>query len=165
MAPDLNSLPPSPYNPRHSGSISSRRVADSMPPPSIPLSPSLSAREAVPAMPAGDNTGVGVGPGKLPKHFLFARIWMTEALHHRRPNPSSSSPHSCRPSYATGKRARSCSQSSDTRTFFAAPTVCLRRIYNIISFDWLTRCCGSFRQPHDIRSQPSYSVPAPPVFL
>lgn len=71
MAPDLNSLPPSPYSPRRIASISSRRAGDSMPPPPAPnsppaQSPTILSREPLASMtPGGDNTGVGVGPGKI----------------------------------------------------------------------------------------------------
>ena len=67
MAPDLNSLPPSPYSPRRTTSSASRRAAENMGPPPAPLSPhlnhspSLSSRDFPTSM---DNTGVGVGPGK-----------------------------------------------------------------------------------------------------
>ncbi|KAF4634904.1 hypothetical protein G7Y89_g3185 [Cudoniella acicularis] len=86
MAPDLNSVPPSPRplasSPRLTSRTASRRASQQMAPPSIPTSPSLnilpSNQSAVnhispplasPSMPTtvmvGDNTGVGVGPGPL----------------------------------------------------------------------------------------------------
>ncbi|KAH6678498.1 hypothetical protein B0J14DRAFT_505895 [Halenospora varia] len=91
MAPDLNSVPPSPRplasSPRLSSRTASRRASQQMGPPAVPTSPSLnilpSNQNAVnhispplasPSMPAatataggnvGDNTGVGVGPGPL----------------------------------------------------------------------------------------------------
>lgn len=65
MAPDLNSLPPSPYSPRHTSSTSSRRAGDNMPPPPAPItnSPTIVSREPFANMTSGDNTGVGIGPG------------------------------------------------------------------------------------------------------
>ena len=89
MAPDLNSVPPSPRplasSPRLTSRTTSRRTSQQMHPPAIPpTSPSLnilpSNQNAVnhvspplasPNMttvvggPTGDNTGVGTGPGPL----------------------------------------------------------------------------------------------------
>ncbi|KFY86312.1 hypothetical protein V500_07702 [Pseudogymnoascus sp. VKM F-4518 (FW-2643)] len=90
MAPDLNSVPPSPrpisqQSPRVTGTPSSRRASQQMPsPPTVPLSPPVpnilpsntnafmatsqpagaQATTAFPTFPA-DNTGVGTGPGPL----------------------------------------------------------------------------------------------------
>ena len=67
MAPDLNSLPPSPHSPRHIASATPRRARDVMAPPPAPISPPaqspiiLSREPAI--MTSGDNTGVGIGPG------------------------------------------------------------------------------------------------------
>ena len=69
MAPDLNSLPPSPYTSRQPPSSAARRTQDAVASPSIPVSlpshsPSITARDPAPtASGGGDNTGVGVGPG------------------------------------------------------------------------------------------------------
>ena len=93
MAPDLNSVPPSPRpslaaSPRLASRSTSRRTSTQMPPPALPpSSPSFnilssnqtavnqtSPRLASPTMPMasptgapalGDNTGVGAGPGPL----------------------------------------------------------------------------------------------------
>ncbi|EEH44132.1 uncharacterized protein PADG_00421 [Paracoccidioides brasiliensis Pb18] len=66
MAPDLNSVPPSPLPRGTTGSTSSqpslsasRRVSQVMGPPPIPHFPTS------PSVPVGDNTGVGMGPGPL----------------------------------------------------------------------------------------------------
>ncbi|KAL2047687.1 hypothetical protein N7G274_000729 [Stereocaulon virgatum] len=80
MAPDLNSLPPSPYTPRRNTS-SSRRASHMMGPPPAPLSPhsthspTLTSREPPTSM---DNTGVGVGPGPLrhPRPLTAADLHM-----------------------------------------------------------------------------------------
>ncbi|OBT77947.1 hypothetical protein VF21_04299 [Pseudogymnoascus sp. 05NY08] len=90
MAPDLNSVPPSPrpisqQSPRVTGTPSSRRASQQMPsPPTIPLSPPVpnilpsntnafmaasqpAGAQATTAFPTftTDNTGVGTGPGPL----------------------------------------------------------------------------------------------------
>ncbi|KAI9827864.1 MAG: hypothetical protein M1832_004353 [Thelocarpon impressellum] len=73
MAPDVNSLPPSPHP---TSTASSRRPSQPMGPPSVPQlsSPAgLSAVTSQPVLPPGmsvayargDNTGVGAGPGPL----------------------------------------------------------------------------------------------------
>ena len=68
MAPDINSLPPSPYSPRRITFTSSRRAGDTMAPPPAPgsppaQSPTILSREPFTNMTSGDNTGVGIGPG------------------------------------------------------------------------------------------------------
>ncbi|KAL6718548.1 hypothetical protein ACLMJK_004640 [Lecanora helva] len=82
MAPDLNSLPPSPHSPRQSSSIS-RRTQESNAPLTIPIStptrsPVLNARDASSFVPQGDNTGVGLGPGPLrhPRPLTAADLHM-----------------------------------------------------------------------------------------
>ncbi|KAK4695690.1 hypothetical protein P7C71_g2111, partial [Lecanoromycetidae sp. Uapishka_2] len=67
MAPDLNSMPPSPYTPQRAPSNSLRRPQESMPPPSsLPStrSPSMTSRDTLSNTQPIDNTGVGVGPGE-----------------------------------------------------------------------------------------------------
>ena len=89
MAPDLNSLPPSPYRQQHAAP-SPRRSSELRGPlaasisPSDPQSPTLSFRDH--ALPAGghaggtttDNTGVGAGPGPLrhPRPLTAADLYM-----------------------------------------------------------------------------------------
>lgn len=89
MAPDLNSVPPSPHSSRHVPA-SSTRAPEAMapPPPPIPvLGPNFSnqsSREsAAPVMApsgisAGDNTGVGFGPGPIrhPRPLTAADLHM-----------------------------------------------------------------------------------------
>ena len=68
MAPDLNTVPPSPRNGRQ-GATS--RISEPMAPPPIPSTtfsnhiPRETGASLVssPSAPAGDNTGVGTGPG------------------------------------------------------------------------------------------------------
>lgn len=88
MAPDLNSLPPSPY--RHHYAPSPRRSSElrgplaASPPVSDPQSPTLHFRDhALPVVghssgAATDNTGVGAGPGPLrhPRPLTAADLYM-----------------------------------------------------------------------------------------
>ena len=97
MAPDLNSLPPSPYSPRRIASLSSRRAGDTMAPPPAPTSPpaqspTVLSREPPANMASGDNTGVGVGPGMnsdTPSIHLQTKTQLTQCfpgpLRHPRP--------------------------------------------------------------------------------
>lgn len=78
MAPDLNSLPPSPYSPRRIASMSSRRAGNIMAPPPAPISPpaqspTIMSSEPMANMTSGDNTGVGVGPG-MRAHILLIHL-------------------------------------------------------------------------------------------
>lgn len=83
MAPDINSLPPSPYSPRRITSTASRRTADTMAPPPAPISPlpqspTIVSREPLANVSSGDNTGVGIGPGPLrhPRPLTAADLHM-----------------------------------------------------------------------------------------
>ena len=96
MAPDINSLPPSPYSPRRITSTSSRRAADTMAPPPAPISPlpqspTIMSREPLANASSGDNTGVGIGPGMRANtsYTLTDSLWLTPSfagpLRHPRP--------------------------------------------------------------------------------
>ena len=75
MSPDLNSVPPSPHSGRHIPIYARAPESMAPPPPLIAVPgtnhPSQSSRDVSASVvaghnvPAGDNTGVGFGPGTL----------------------------------------------------------------------------------------------------
>lgn len=118
MAPDLNSVPPSPHSSR-SIPASSTRASESMAPPppppppiSVPganLSSQLSRDSPSVMAPSGfsvgDNTGVGFGPGTVQNHDLS--ISKFDFVISIRPSSSPTSSHRSRSAHAVGERTRS----------------------------------------------------------
>lgn len=111
MAPDLNTVPPSPRNSRRT---STSRTSEPMAPPPAPRT-SLSSQNlgensvsavSNPNAPTGDNTGVGIGPGADEPGFDLPLAFVVLIL--IRSSPSSAPPHRGRLAYATGERTGSC---------------------------------------------------------
>lgn len=91
MAPDLNSLPPSPHSPRHIVSMASRRAREIMAPSSASItppaqSPTILSREQA-TMTSGDNTGVGIGPGMHADNLHLYLYPIIQLTHNNFPGP------------------------------------------------------------------------------
>jgi hypothetical protein len=168
MAPDLNSLPPSPYSLRQLSSAFSRRAPDAMAPPPVPMSPltqspSLVAREpTTTVMPAGDNTGVGVGPGK--RSILLPEDTMTDLVTGRPSSPSKTS-HGSRSTHAAGKGARSGSESPHSGAFTPSAADTFRGLYSVLCFCWSSRCHRPQLEPSHFRCKSSYSFTAASIII
>ncbi len=183
MAPDLNSVPPSPRplasSPRLTSRTTSRRTSTQIAPPAIPLtSPTLnilpSNQSAVnhssppltsPNMATiatgtagvtiGDNTGVGTGPGPLrhPRPLTAADLHLQLEKEQEAVVRLQTLPTLSNAKHVIG-------QPINSRTLHAkSSTKRLCRLQYLIYLCWLPRHGRSQRKPPPIRPEPSRSIP------
>lgn len=147
MAPDLNTVPPSPYNNRRVA-----RALEPMAPPAVPFSSPAavlsgqSSRDTSSSavtgtnLSSGDNTGVGIGPGAHqtgPRGFFSLLIKC-------RPSSSSATSDGGGFTYATRERAGSCGEWK--KPSFRATTPNSHPLRLIVSHESY-RCSGSSPPP------------------
>lgn len=110
MAPDLNSVPSSPFSPRQPSSIPNRSTSQNMAPPPIPP---VSPRASIPSESVGEhaatrNASIEIGPGTT----SIIQTYPCIDLHRYRASSSSKAIDRRRSTYATREGTRGCSTSS-----------------------------------------------------
>ncbi len=152
MAPDLNSLPPSPFRNHHPISSSRRSSELRVPATASPTSASsqtqvspfpdhLASTMSVSGAPIVDNTGVGVGPGPLrhPRPLTAADLYMQMEKEQEAVVSYISRKHEMQPSdlgLLIGKPFNS-------RINSAAPADCIGSLQYFFDLGGCSRCGGS----------------------
>lgn len=175
MAPDFNSFPPSPHDPRQTPS---RRYADLMAPPAPPnpssgtiLQQSL-GREPGTMAPSGFDNGPGMSIVKSHREGPKLTDGFAGPLRHPRPLTAADLHMQLEKEQeavvSSYMKTSVCSKSEDslmvvtkgqqayTRALTSTPADCLGRFNCIIHIYWPNRLYGPQRQPLDLWPQPSH---------